>query len=164
MSPAPDGQRWGAELVNRVRTMLTDGLSRGEIAEVLSGRLGRHITRNAVCGVVDRHIAENERPPPKARAPKPMPSKRKRNVHNPAGSPNKRYVSGHGPRPTPIKPPPPPVPLPPPLLARNLDIMQLKDGDCRYPYGSGPYTFCGLATQPGSSYCRYHHRACWVPR
>lgn len=40
----------------------------------------------------------------------------------------------------------------------HLDLFDLKHGQCRYPYGDGPFTFCGCPAADGSSYCAAHHQ------
>ena len=48
---------------------------------------------------------------------------------------------------------------------RNLSLMDLDTGDCRYPYGGDEdddAKFCGHPAVAGSSYCRPHHDLCWV--
>jgi len=41
-------------------------------------------------------------------------------------------------------------------------ILDLEDGDCRFPFGeSAPYLFCGDPAQEKSSYCPAHHVKCW---
>jgi GcrA cell cycle regulator len=39
---------------------------------------------------------------------------------------------------------------------RNLSLLDLEENDCRYPFGSGPFTFCGHPKIDGSSYCSNH--------
>lgn len=41
---------------------------------------------------------------------------------------------------------------------RNLGLLDLQRNDCRYPYGDGPFTFCGHAQLDGSPYCAAHAR------
>lgn len=57
-----------------------------------------------------------------------------------------------------------PQDCPPP---KNLTILQLRDGDCRWPVNEpslrslgegGGYLFCALAAEGNSSYCAYHTR------
>jgi len=45
----------------------------------------------------------------------------------------------------------------------NLSIDEIGRGQCRYPYGDGPFLFCGHPVHEGSSYCMAHHDLCWVP-
>lgn len=35
-------------------------------------------------------------------------------------------------------------------------LLDLEDGDCRWPYGDGPFVFCGCKRAPGASYCQDH--------
>lgn len=39
-------------------------------------------------------------------------------------------------------------------------LTDLKPFECRYPFGEGPYFFCGEPTVIGSSWCPYHHLVC----
>jgi hypothetical protein len=39
---------------------------------------------------------------------------------------------------------------------QHLLVTDLEEGQCRYPFGEGPFTFCGHAQKDGSSYCRPH--------
>jgi hypothetical protein len=55
-----------------------------------------------------------------------------------------------------------PPPVVPALPSLNHTIQQVTG--CRYPYGNGPYSFCGHAKHEGSSYCPAHHKAThWRP-
>ena len=74
----------------------------------------------------------------------------------PARSPDRQvYVA-------PSKPPPPRVPLPAPVAARHLSVLELREGDCRYPVSGerSPFTFCGAPAAPGSSWCPHHGAVC----
>lgn len=42
----------------------------------------------------------------------------------------------------------------------NIGLMDLRENHCRYPYGKGPYTFCGHEKQAKSSYCHLHTKLC----
>jgi GcrA cell cycle regulator len=48
------------------------------------------------------------------------------------------------------------------VAPRHVSLVELKRGDCRYPYGGDrddePITFCGHPRQPGASYCTPHFR------
>lgn len=46
----------------------------------------------------------------------------------------------------------------------HLDLLDLQDGQCRWPYGEGPFTFCGCRALAGSSYCAAHALAAIRPR
>lgn len=42
-------------------------------------------------------------------------------------------------------------------VPKHLTLMELPDsGACKWPFGPGPYTFCGNQTQRGIVYCEYH--------
>jgi len=43
---------------------------------------------------------------------------------------------------------------------RHLSLIDLEPGDCRYPYGDGPMTFCGHPKHAESSYCFQHFHLC----
>jgi len=53
---------------------------------------------------------------------------------------------------------PRPIPLSPSSIpSRNLDMMELRDGLCRYPRGTNPpYSFCGYPVEAGKPYCSQH--------
>lgn len=38
----------------------------------------------------------------------------------------------------------------------NIDLLDLKHGECRFPYGDGPFVFCGHPALNGSPYCQPH--------
>lgn len=42
------------------------------------------------------------------------------------------------------------------LEPRHISLLDLTSDDCRYPYGEGPYTFCGHPKRNGSPYCVQH--------
>jgi GcrA cell cycle regulator len=43
---------------------------------------------------------------------------------------------------------------------RNVGLLELGDGECRYPYGDGPYLFCGHQALVDHPYCRPHFQLC----
>jgi GcrA cell cycle regulator len=55
------------------------------------------------------------------------------------------------------------------ITPRNLSLIDLEPGDCRYPYGGESegeaITFCGHPKRDKSSFCTPHHFLCWeAPR
>lgn len=46
------------------------------------------------------------------------------------------------------------------IVPRNLSLIELEPNDCRYPYGDGPFMFCGHPKMEGSSYCFPHFHLC----
>lgn len=58
---------------------------------------------------------------------------------------------------------------PQPFLARDIEaaprhvsLADLEAGECRFPYGDGPFTFCGCEAIPGKPYCLPHHALTWT--
>lgn len=51
----------------------------------------------------------------------------------------------------------PPQPVIAEPEARMVALLDLEHGDCRYPFGNGPFFFCGHPATHGS-YCKRHHR------
>jgi GcrA cell cycle regulator len=49
------------------------------------------------------------------------------------------------------------------ITPRNVPMTDLNKNECRYPYGDGPFTFCGHPTD-GGSYCAGHKAICYVER
>ena len=55
------------------------------------------------------------------------------------------------------------LPLPPePENPGGVTFEGLEAGMCRWPFGQGPYTFCGCRSIPNTSYCPTHHAAAWT--
>jgi hypothetical protein len=46
----------------------------------------------------------------------------------------------------------------------RFEIVDLREGDCRFVTDDAPFLFCGDETAPGSPYCAAHHRRCFRPR
>jgi len=46
---------------------------------------------------------------------------------------------------------------------RHLSLGQLERDDCRYPFGDGPFTFCGRLNMDGKSYCPDHFQLTITP-
>lgn len=42
----------------------------------------------------------------------------------------------------------------------HFSLADLQHGQCRYPYGDGPFTFCGCRTEPDRPYCEPHQKLC----
>jgi GcrA cell cycle regulator len=53
------------------------------------------------------------------------------------------------------------------ITPRHLALIDLEEGDCRYPYGGDadnePITFCGHPRREGSSYCTSHFHLTSAP-
>ena len=71
----------------------------------------------------------------------------------------------HIPRAVSRPPPPRPSVISPALrcveiVPRNLSLLDLEPGDCRYPYGDETITFCGHPKMETTSYCVPHFHLC----
>lgn len=42
------------------------------------------------------------------------------------------------------------------ISPRHVTLLDLERNECRWPYGDGPFTFCGCATEDGKPYCLPH--------
>lgn len=40
----------------------------------------------------------------------------------------------------------------------GIQLADLKNKQCHYPYGEGPYTFCGRPVHDHQPYCEGHHK------
>lgn len=50
------------------------------------------------------------------------------------------------------------------VIPLHLNLADLEAGQCRYPYGDGPFTFCGCEAMRGKPYCAPHHSLTWTRR
>lgn len=55
------------------------------------------------------------------------------------------------------------LPTPPPSTEFRCDVWALTSTTCRYPYGDGPFTFCGAPVVNGFPYCQHHREICFSP-
>lgn len=44
------------------------------------------------------------------------------------------------------------------VVPMHVSLLDLKHNMCRYPFGDGPFTFCGCPVLDGLSYCEPHQR------
>lgn len=163
---------WTEERTATARKLWDDGWSATEISKHLATHCGISVSRNAVIGKLHRMDAPpHPKPPPR---PKPGISA---TTHR-AGSRNKgnggglaaklRNQAGWRSRDTSqVKPPrivaePPPAPVEPFMVK----LMDLENGQCRFPIGdprNSDFGFCGHATAGPLSYCRYHATLTYQP-
>ena len=147
---------WAEQHSQALREYLGKGLTYSEAAKAINERFNTSYTRNAAIGRAKRMgpsgAGQPDRP---ARAKKPRPPNPERLFKKRAGllkasrprvevlaraaALNLRCVG---------------------VVPRHLSILELADGDCRYPYGGEaegePITFCGHPRREGSSYCVSH--------
>lgn len=122
--------------------MLAAGNSYAQIAVALNQQFNTNYSRNAVCG---KGFRLRVKAPPKMKAP-PKPRKRDRErIQTVKPAPRVEEIRL---RCAEIEP-------------RHLTLEQLEPRDCRYPFGDGPFTFCGRLNDEVSSYCPEH---AWLTR
>lgn len=140
---------WTCDHVETLTRLWTAGLSCAQIAnEMQCG-----FTRNAVIGKIHRLglngrvYASRKKTPEEAEASRAHKTEYRRDYRakQRASLPAK-----------PSRPVRPDVCLE--VTPRNLDLLELTPGDCHWPYGDGPFTFCGSPILHGS-YCASHYFA-----
>lgn len=146
---------WAEPHSQALREFLQKGLSYSEAAKAINERFDTAYSRNAAIGRAKRmglsgseqsdRPARRKRKQPnpvrlsKKRAPLPGQVRPRREIFERAAALKLRCVA---------------------VVPRHLSLIELEDGDCRYPYGGEvegePITFCGHPRREGSSYCVSH--------
>jgi GcrA cell cycle regulator len=133
-------------------SQIMDGSSFAIAAAEINDKFGTSFTRNAAIGRAHRlglcqakFVPKRE--PTRSAKPAPTVKRRATRVVRPNGNSDMRQVLE--------------CPEPEPLrcvevVPLNMDILDLAHDGCRYPYGDGPFTFCGHPQISGSSYCGPH--------
>jgi GcrA cell cycle regulator len=158
---------WTDERVEWLKRLWADGVPASAIAE----KLGEGVTRNAVIGRVHRLKLPGRAPTPvrfrKARTGD-MASARLPKKRDPAEgiSITKRVANPLGWRAKRIKPKPEPRPVVrikstrPVEMRRNVGLLELGAGACRWPVNEPPrgepYLFCGATADEPRVYCPEH--------
>ena len=125
------------ELVEQLKDLWEEGYSASQCAR----KLGNGISRNACIGKINRMGIE-------------MPTRT-----NVPRAPRERFKQNVGLKKAPYIPPPPPC-APDSL---NLDIEQLSDRTCKWPYGErAPFLYCGCPPQQNSPWCPFHTKIAWA--
>jgi len=143
---------WGNEQVNaRFAQLFAENVSFANMSAMLESEFGIKVSRNACIGRAARIFPRRLKMigPQKPRAPR---------VRKPA----KRPVTF-------TEKPRPAFKCDPVELSKvnadalHLSIVDLGAAQCRYPFGDGPITFCGLKAFDGQSYCELHYAVTHVP-
>ena len=143
---------WAEEHSQALRQYLQKGLSFSEIAKAINARFNTAYSRNATIGRARRlGLSGPERPArPKRRQPNPARPQKKRARVSAVARPKPAVLERAaalqlrcvG------------------IVPRHLSLLELENGDCRYPYGGEAegeaITFCGHPRSAGSSYCISH--------
>lgn len=143
-------QKWPPEHDEALRRHLDSGLSCQRAADALNREFRAGYTRNAVIGRAGRQGMMPVKEPGKPKVVK------ERVLTHPRGTGGAPRVR----KPTP-KPEPEVIALRcAEVVSRDVGLMDLAPGDCRYPYGGGPYLFCGQPKIEGQPYCEPHFQLC----
>lgn len=131
--------------VDRLKELHERKLSCSQIAVVLFDEFQIPVSRNAVIGKINRLGLLPHSPPGFSEK-----------------SRERRQTAQFRIRTKPVTVELPPTP---PTIAEPLHItfMDLQHGQCRFPFGNGPFTFCGCDVAPGRSYCWPHAMVCSNP-
>jgi hypothetical protein len=146
---------WAPEHSDALREHLAKGMSFSEIAKAINSRFNTNYSRNAALGRARRMgLAGEERPLslPGAEAPTLQKIGEPRSIEP-------RILALHWPAPVFERVKPKKLRCAR-VEPRHLSLIDLKHGDCRYPYGGDEegeaITFCGHPRRTGSSYCTPH--------
>ena len=145
---------WPSDALDMVTALWADGRSGTEISREIWDRLGLYYSRNAVIGKVHRLglPARAMKRPSKAAARK---NSRQRAVVLPRRpKPPPRLTKPAPPR---RRPEPPEAPM-----SKNLTLMDLTSGTCKWPVNDPPrgepFLFCGAEKPSAQPYCPFHAR------
>src|SRR5262245_35851794 len=140
----PASTPWTEWKVEELRRLWAAGYSATEIAGELGGGFGRC----AVLGKVNR-LGLTRRKPPQPRKPQAATVPRGRPVlRRPV------FIAPAKEQPPMLEPPLPSLPR-----MRRLQLMQLGERHCRWPFGdpmTRPFYFCAADRALGEPYCAYH--------
>ncbi len=152
-----------------LREFIETGMSFAQAAKALNERFGTAYSRSAAIGRARRMGFSGPKQPGEARPDTPDPKQRKPDLQRLLKLRAKTLAAD-----------PQTVPKPSTferamalqlrcvgISPRHLALVDLEDGDCRYPYGGEadgePITFCGHPRREGSSYCTSHFHLTSAP-
>ena len=146
---------WAPEHSDALRDLIAKGMSYAEAARAINSRFNTSYSRNAALGRARRlGLGADDRLRPS------MPT-RPADLADIAEPRANDFKASALPWPVPIFKEIKPVKLRCVAIEpRHLSLIELEQGDCRYPYGGDEegeaITFCGHPQRPGSSYCTPH--------
>jgi GcrA cell cycle regulator len=140
---------WTPEKIAELRKLNAGDIDYSSIAVVLG------VSKSAIAGKLRRLGLASPaiRMTPEERLRRQRESKRKYRQNNkPIDFNRKRAAAESGPDPgyVPIADASDVVPL-------HINLMELTPKTCRWPYGDGPFTFCGCEKIDDGPYCYAHH-------
>lgn len=148
--------QWADDRKEQLKALWQSGKTASQVAETMGG-----ITRNAVIGQVRRMgLHRYTEHPPASRKVAQKAAVRARETHR---IQKRQFLSFAWKQPrrewdwNDLRNVPSPhyaqVPEPAP---RHLTVLNLGAHDCRWPYGDGPFTFCGHPALEEKPYCEFH--------
>lgn len=140
--------KWAPEHDAMLRKMRADKISSSKIGDALNREFRTGYSRNAVIGRCQRlGLCVKAVPKPK----KPVPTL----APQPSLQPSPKVKRHTAFRPPAFKADPVTGLRQADVVPLNLLLIELEPDQCRWPYGDGPFTFCGCAIYEGS-YCHAH--------
>jgi hypothetical protein len=142
---------WNDARVAEAKRLYEAGRSASETAAELSRDSGIAITRNAVIGMWHRKGIGGRSAPLKS-GPKPKAEPRRIVRIRQTAAGHLHFIET--------------VEKDQPALRAaqveplHISLLDLKHNSCRFPYGLGPYTFCGCEAVPDRPYCAPHQELC----
>lgn len=138
---------WTEDRVTTLKTLWEKGWTCKQIAAELGG-----VTRNGVIGKVHRLNIASSAPEKAYAKPRSVQEaearKQKRLEQRREGRRNGGPMFTYN---RPVRPA-----MCEPVTPQGISLMDIEPHHCRWPYGEGPYTFCGH-TKFHSSYCASHY-------
>lgn len=135
-----NGARWTADHDAFLRARLLENMSMAAAAAALNAEFGTAYSRNACIGRAGRQNMDR----------------------NNAMGPLRRKLTAEKPKPQRVRVIVPKEPTPEMTALRcveveplHVELVDLQDEHCRWPYGEGPFTFCGNPVCLGT-YCGPH--------
>jgi GcrA cell cycle regulator len=128
---------WSIERIEQLKTLYASGMSGSQIAAEMG-----FLTRNAVIGKVHRLKLEL-RGKKISQGPARPRQKSERKQKLPF-VPCEPFICADAPDVAPL----------------HVSLLDLLPDDCRYPFGDGPFTFCGHPKLFEGSYCKAHADLC----
>lgn len=144
------GTAWQPKYDAALKALVADGLTFSKIADAMTEKFRQSFTRNMCCGRAHRLGVKSD---PDATT----------DARSASAAGNTSRHKGKVLRIAATVPPPKPVAPDLPVLRcvevspRHLRLIDLGPDDCRWPYGDGPFTFCGNPFSfKDASYCGPH--------
>lgn len=159
--------------IEAIAGWLRDGLSGNEVARRLTVRRGVNVSRNAIIGIVLRnktlHAIGFARSPALGRKdtahtpPAPRLVTPALKIQKQVALHSQNNIARKMAKPV-SKPVVVAMRIPLRVVCREITLLELKKGDCRWPSndperpGDSPHLFCGLPADPDRSYCPHHYQ------